>query len=162
MGFFAEFHTWLNAILTGYIGATTARMAAALEPFIVTLGVLYVMVWGYLQLFGKIEELFLEGVKRLLMLGMILGTALHLWLYNSIIVDTVFDAPTQLAAAVIGAPDSVSIVDQILCSGDRIASLLIEKGGLFGGDFAFYLAGIGVYLVVGLTAIYTIFLLSLS
>jgi type IV secretion system protein VirB6 len=162
MGFFAEFNTWLNAILTGYIGTTTARIAGTLEPFVVTLGVLYVMVWGYLHLFGRIEELFLEGVKRLLMLGIILGTALHLWLYNTVIVDTVFNAPAQLAAAVIGAPDSVSIVDQILFSGDDIASLLIQKGGLFGGDFAFYLAGIAVYLVIGLTAIYTIFLLSLS
>ena len=162
MGFFAEFHTWLNAILTGYIGTTTATIAATLEPFVVTLGVLYVMVWGYLQLFGRIEEPFLEGVKRLLMLGLILGLALHLWLYNTVIVDTFFNAPAQLAAAVIGAPDSVSIVDQILFSGDDIASLLIQKGGFFGGDFAFYLAGIGVYLVVGLTAIYTIFLLSLS
>lgn len=162
MGFFAEFSAWLNAVLTGYIGDTTARVAGALEPAIVTFGVLYVMVWGYLQLMGRVEEPLLEGAKRLLMLGVILGAALHLWLYNTVIVDTVFAAPSQLAAAILGAPDSVSIVDQILFSGDDTASLLIQKGGLFDGNFAYYLAGIGVYLVVGLTAIYTIFLLSLS
>lgn len=162
MGFFAEFHAWLNALLMGYIGDTTARVAGALEPAVVTFGVLYVMVWGYLQLMGRVEEPLLEGAKRLLMLGVILGAALHLWMYNTVIVDTVFSAPAQLAAAIIGAPDSVSIVDEILFSGGDTASLLIQKGGLFDGDFAFYLAGIAVYLVVGLTAIYTIFLLSLS
>ena len=61
MGFFAEFNTWLNALLTGYIGDNTARIAGALEPAIVTLGVVYVMVWGYLQLTGQIEEPFIGG-----------------------------------------------------------------------------------------------------
>ena len=46
MGFFAEFNTWLNALLTTYIGDNTARMAAALEPAVVTLSVVYVMIWA--------------------------------------------------------------------------------------------------------------------
>jgi type IV secretion system protein VirB6 len=56
----------------------------------------------------------------------------------------------------------VSIVDQIIYAGDDAASLLIQKGGLFDGDFSYYIAGFAVYLIVGLTAIYTIFLLALS
>ena len=46
MGFFAEFNTWLNTVLTGYIGDHTARIAAALEPAIITLGVVYA-VWPF-------------------------------------------------------------------------------------------------------------------
>ena len=61
MGFFAEFSAWLNALLAGYIGDNTARIAATLEPAIVTLAVVYVMVWGYLQLTGAIEEPFIGG-----------------------------------------------------------------------------------------------------
>src|SRR5882762_223979 len=114
MGFFAEFSAWLNALLAGYIGDNTARIAGALEPAIVTLGVIYVMVWGYLQLTGQIEEPFIAGVKRLITLAVILACAINLWLYNSLIVDTFFNAPAQLAAVVIGAFDSVSIVDQII------------------------------------------------
>ena len=38
----------------------------------------------------------------------------------------------------------------------------MEKGGILNGDFSYYVAGFFVYLVVGLTAIYTIFLLTLS
>ena len=94
MGFFAEFNVWLNA----HSGALHrrqhgARLRAILEPAIVTLGVFYVMVWGYLQLMGKIEEPFVDGVKRLLMLALILGVSLQLWLYNDVIVDTFFRAP---------------------------------------------------------------------
>lgn len=162
MGFFVEFNAWLNALLAGYIGDNVARIAGALEPAIVTLGILYVMVWGYLQLTGAIEEPFIGGVKRIITLAVILGCALQLWLYNSVLVDTFFNAPTQLGAVIVGVFDPVGIVDQILFQGGDAANLLLEKGGLLDGNFAYYLAGFGVYLIVGLTAVYTIFLLALS
>ena len=162
MGFFAEFNAWLNALLAGYIGDAVARIAAALEPAIVTLGILYVMVWGYLQLTGSIEEPFIHGVKRIVTLAVILGCALNLWLYNEVIVDTFFTAPAQLGAVIVGAFDPVGIIDQIIFEGGDAANLLLQQGGLLDGNFAYYLAGIGVYLIVGLTAIYTIFLLALS
>lgn len=162
MGFFAEFNSWLNAILMTYIGDNTARVAAVLQPAIVTFAVLYVIVWGYLQLMGGIEEPLITGVKRILTLALILGAALQLWMYNAVIVDTFFNAPGQLAAGVIGASDSVNVVDRIIFAGDDAASLLLEKGGILNGDFSYYLAGFAVYLIVGLTAIYAIFLLTLS
>jgi type IV secretion system protein VirB6 len=161
MGFFAEFSAWLNTILAGYIGNNLARIAGALEPAIVTCAVIYVMVWGYLQLTGQIDEPFIAGVKRIITLAVVLGCALHLWLYNSLIVDTFFNAPSELGAVIVGAYDPVTIVDQILFDGSDAANLLLAKGGLLNG-FSFYLAGAAVYLLVGLTAIYTIFLLSLS
>jgi type IV secretion system protein VirB6 len=104
----------------------------------------------------------MTGLKRIILLVVILGGALNLWAYNTLIVDTVFNAPGQLAAGMIGAYDSVDIVDQILFSGSDTASLLIQKGGIFNGDFSYYVAGFAVYTVVGLTAIYAMFLLSLS
>lgn len=162
MGFFASFSAWLNGILATYIGDNTARIAGVLQPAILTLATVYVMIWGYLQLTGKIEEPFVAGLKRILLLVVILGGALDLWLYNGLIVDTFFNAPGELAASVIGAFDSVGIVDQIIFTGGDAATLLIQKGGLFHGDFSYYLAGFAVYLIVGLTAIYTMFLLALS
>jgi len=162
MGFFAEFNAWLNALLAGYIGDNVSRIAATLEPAIVTLGILYVMVWGYLELTGQIEEPFIGGVKRILTLALILGCAVGLWLYNSVIVDTFFNAPAELGAVIVGAFDPVGVIDQIIFEGGDAANLLLQKGGLLDGNFAYYLAGIGVYAIVGLTAIYTIFLLALS
>ena len=162
MGFFAEFNQWLNSMLATYIGDNTARIAAILEPAIVSLGVLYVAIWGYLQLGGKVEEPFIDGVKRLITLAIILGVSLQLWLYNTLIVDTFFNAPAQLAAGIVGARDSVGTVDQILFDGDDAGRLLFEKGGIFEGNFSYYLAGAAVYLIVGLTAVYTMFLLALS
>jgi type IV secretion system protein VirB6 len=162
MGFFATFSAWLNGILTGYIANNTARIATLLAPAVVTLATLYVMVWGYLQLTGRIEEPFITGLKRIILLVVVLGGALDLWLYNQTIVDTFFNAPGQLAAGILGAYDPINIFDQITFSGGDAATLLIQKGGLFNGDFSYYIAGYAIYLIVGLTAVYAMFLLALS
>ena len=148
MGFFATFSTWLNGLLANYIGSHTAQLATILAPAIAALATVYVMVWGYLQFMGQTQEPFATGVKRLITLA--------------VIIDTFFAAPGELAAAMIGAFDSVSIVDQIIFSGGDAANLLIAKGGFLQGDFSYYIAGFAIYLIVGLTAIYAMFLLTLS
>jgi type IV secretion system protein VirB6 len=162
MGFFADFNAWLVALLATYVSDNVVRVAAVLEPFLVTLGTLYVMVWGFLQLTGQIQQPLMDGLKRIAVVGLLLGIAIHLWLYQAVIVDTVFNAPAQLGAALIGGYDPVAIVDEILIQGSDAASLLIEKGGIFDGDFSFYLAGFLVYAVIVVTAVYAMFLLSLS
>jgi len=162
MGFFTEFSQWLDAMLATYIADNTARIAGLLQPAVVSLGTLYVAVWGYLQLSGKIDQPFIEGARRLLTLALILGMAIQLWLYNTVIVDTFFNAPNALAAGIVGAPTGAGVVDQLFFEGSDAASLLLQKGGVFNGDMSFYLAGFAVYLIVGLVAIYTMFLLALS
>ena len=160
--FFATFWSWLNAALASYIGTNTARIAGALEPAIVTLATVYVMVWGYLQLTGRIEEPVTLGLRRILILAVVLGAALRLWLYNTVIVDTFFDAPAQLAAAITGTTNPVGTVDAIWTSGGQVAGFLWSRGGVFGGDFGFYLAGVLVWLLMGLLCVYTMFLIALS
>jgi type IV secretion system protein VirB6 len=162
VGFFQTFWTWLNGQLTSYIGANTAKVASALEPAVVTFGTVYVMVWGYLQLTGKIEEPFVTGLKRLMTLAVVLGIALHLWLYNSLIVDTFYRAPTQLAAAVVGATDPVTTIDAIWNSGGTVAGYFFSNAGFLRGDLGYYIAGMAVWFLVGLLCVYTMFLIALS
>jgi type IV secretion system protein VirB6 len=162
MGFFATFWMWLNGQLTNYIGSNTSVVAASLEPAIVTLATVYVMVWGYLQLTGRIEEPLTAGLKRLVTLAVVLGAALHLWLYNSLIVDTFYRAPAQLAAAVVGTSDPVTTLDVIWSRGGAVAGYLWNNGGVFSGDFGYYVAGAVVWVLIGLLCVYTMFLVALS
>jgi type IV secretion system protein VirB6 len=162
MGFFATFWAWLNGQLANYIGSNTALVAAALEPAIVTLATIYVMVWGYLQLTGSIGEPFTAGLKRVLTLAAVLGIATQLWLYNSLIVDTFYSAPARLAAAIIGVSDPVDTLDLIWSRGGAVAGYLWNNGGVFSGDFGYYVAGAVVWVLVGLLCAYTIFLVALS
>lgn len=160
MDFFGTFWTWLNGELASYIGDNTARVASILEPAVVTLGTVYIMLWGYLQLTGRIEEPLTAGVKRIVALAVIFGIGLHLWLYNTLLVDTFYKAPTEFAAAVVGASDPVQTLDAIWNAGGAVADQLFRDSGLT--HLGFMLAGIVVWLLVGLLCVYTMFLLALS
>jgi len=159
--FFQTFWTWLNGQLASYIGENTARVASILEPAVVTLGTVYVMIWGYLQLTGRIEEPFVAGLKRVVTLAVILGVALHLWLYNTLLVDTFYSAPAEFAAAVVGASDPVQTIDAIWNAGGAVADQLFRDGGPW-THFGYTLAGMVVWLIVGALCVYTMFLLALS
>jgi len=162
MGFFETFWAWLNGQLSTYIGDNTARLAMILEPTVVTLATIYVMVWGYLQLTGQLDEPLIAGLKRIVLLAVVLGVALRLWLYNTVIVDTFYTAPAALAASLVGVANPVGTIDAIWESGGTVADFLWNKGGVFGGDFGFYLAGVAVWLLMGLLCVYTMFLIALS
>jgi type IV secretion system protein VirB6 len=143
-----------------YIGNNTARLAAALEPAVVTMAVIYVMAWGYLHLTGQIEEPFVTGLKRILVLAVVLGVGLNLWLYNSVIVDTFYNAPAQLAAAVVGTRDPVATVDAIWNSGGTVAGNLWTKGT--GLNVGFLMAAALVWCLMGLLCVYVMFLIALA
>jgi type IV secretion system protein VirB6 len=162
MGFFATFWNWLNTELSTYIGANTAHVAAVLEPAIVSVATIYVMCWGYLLMTGRLDEPFVDGLRRLIVLAVVLGVSLHLWLYNTVIVDTFYSAPATFAAAVVGAGDPVTTIDAIWASGGTVAGNLWAKGGLLSGDFGFYLAGAVVWFLVGILCVYAMFLIALS
>jgi type IV secretion system protein VirB6 len=162
MGVFATFWTWLNGQLSVYIGENTARLAAVLEPAVVTLATVYVMVWGYLHLTGRIEEPVLNGLKRIAVLALVLGVGLRLWLYNTLIVDTFYTAPSELAAAVVGSADPIGTIDTIWEHGGTVAGNLWAKGGVMTGDLGFYLAGAVVWSLIGMLCVYAMFLIALS
>ena len=160
--FFQQFWTWLTSQLTDYVAVKTAAVAGAIEPAVVTLATIYVMIWGFLSLSGRIQEPIWEGVKRIVFIAIILGAGLRLWLFNGVIVDTFFNAPSQLAATITGSANPVSVIDTIWDKGGTVASNLWNKGGVLNGDFGFYLAGAVVYFIMGGVAVYALFLLALS
>ncbi len=142
MGFFATFWTWLNGQLATYIGDNTARLAAALEPAVVTLATLYVMVWGYLHLTGQIEEPVLAGLKRIIVLAARIGGGPAIFGSTTrLIVDTFY---TRARAACgrdrrrqrIRSRRSMRFGQ----SGGAVAGTLCGQGRMScNGDFGFYL-----------------------
>ena len=162
MGFFATFSAWLHGQLATYIGDNTARLASVLEPAIVTVATIYVMAWGYLHLTGKIDEPVITGLKRILLLALILGVGLRLWLFNSVIVDTFYHAPAQLAAALVGSADPVGTIDAVWDSGGTVASNLWDKGGVLNFEWGFLTAAVLVWCLIGMLCVYAMFLFAFS
>ena len=162
MGFFATFWSWLSGQLATYIGDNTAKLAGVLEPAVVTGATLYVMAWGYLHLTGKVAEPFESGLKRIALIALVLGAGLRLWLYNTVIVDTFYTGPSQLAAAMVGAGDPVGTIDAIWNSAGAVADALFDKGGIASGAIGFHIAGYLVYLLIGALCVYAMFLIAFS
>jgi type IV secretion system protein VirB6 len=162
MGFFATFWAWLNGQLATYIGDNTARLAGVLEPAVVTLATIYVMAWGYLHLTGKVDEPLAAGLKRIAILAVIFGVGLRLWLYNTVIVDTFYRAPAQLAAAVIGSSDPVATIDAIWERGGSVAEILWAKWSLYPTGIGYVVAGTIVWILIALLCVYAMFLIALS
>ena len=160
--FFEQFWQWLQAQLLTYVGTQTATLAAAIEPAAVALGTLYVMVWGYLHLQGRIQEPVMDGVKRILTLAVVLAVGLRLWLFNDVIVDTFYRAPAQLAAVIAGAPAPLATLDTVWQDGGAVAGQLWSRGAVLTGDLGFYVAGAVVWALVGGLCVYALFLMALS
>jgi len=159
---FAQFWAWLVGALNNYVAAKVAATALAIEPAAVTLGTLYVMVWGFLQMKGSIQEPVMAGALRIARLVVVFGVGLRLWQYNALLVDTFMDAPVALAAALAGAANPIGTIDALWQQGGSVADALWQKGGVFNGDFGFYLAAAVVYGLMGAVCVYTLFLMALA
>ena len=102
------------------------------------------------------------GLRRIACLAAVLSVSLHLWLYNTVIVNTFYEAPAQFAADVVGASYPVQTLDAIWDQGGAVAGRLFNEGSVWRGDIGFYIAGAVVWILVGLLCVYTMFLLALS
>jgi len=160
--FFAQFWQWLTQRLTDYVSVHVAVTAAAIEPAAVSLGVIYVMVWGFLHLKGSIQEPVIAGALRIARLAVVFGVGLQLWQYNAALVNTFMQAPVELAAALAGAADPVGTIDRLWERGGLVAAMLWDKGGVLNGEVGYYLAAAVVYLLMGAVAVYTLFLMALA
>lgn len=160
--FFTQFMSWLNQQLQLYVSTEAVRAGTALAPAASAFAAIYVMGWGLMCLSGAVTEPLVEGVRRILTLGVVLGAALHLWLYNDVFVALFVQGPRDLAATLLGAPDPVSLIDTIWDKGGACADILWNRGGVFSGDVGFYIAGGAVWLIVGLLCLYCAFLIALS
>jgi type IV secretion system protein VirB6 len=162
MGFFTTFWTFLQGNVLNTVSVITSNISASLGPAAVTLATIYVMIWGYLHLRGAIEEPIMEGAKRILVLAVILGVVLSLWEYNAVFVDFFVTTPQALSGAILNGNNAIAIIDGVWVKGATVAESLINQGGLFNNNFEFYLAGVAVYLFVGLICIWMAYLFCLS
>ncbi len=160
--FFAQFWQWLTQRLTDYVSVHVAATAAAIEPAAVTLGVIYVMVWGFLHWKGAIQEPLVTGALRIARLAVVFGVGLRLWQYNAVLVDTFMQAPVELAARLVGAADPIATIDTLWERGGSVAATLWDKGGVLDGELGYYLAAAVVYALMGAVCVYALFLMALA
>jgi type IV secretion system protein VirB6 len=160
--FFQNYFTSLTVHLLSYVSTTVGLVAAAISPVFVAFGTMYVMFWGWLHLTGKIEEPVLEGVKRIVTVGVIFSIGLQMWALHSVLVLAFLQGPQALATAILGGGPPLAAVDKIWTEGNDIAQLFWSNAGIANGNFGLYFGAIAVWIVCGLLCVYTAFLFALS
>ncbi len=157
-----SFFVWLNAQVNNFIAGEVGSVSALLEPAVTTLAVVYVMMWGYLQLTGKIEEPVFEGARRILILGIILVMTFKISQNIAPLLDVFVQSPQNLAAGMLGATP-MATVDTIWSQGSAVGDALLSEGSLFSeSGLSLIACGIICYLCIGLTTLYVAFLMALA
>ena len=157
-----SFFTWLTGQVNNFIATQVGTVSTLLEPAVITLASVYVMMWGYLQLTGKIEEPVLEGGRRLLILGVILVLTFKISQNIAPLLDVFVQSPQALAAGMLGATP-MATVDTLWTQGSEVGDSLLSQGSLFSeSGLSLIACGLICYLAIGLTTLYVAFLMALA
>jgi type IV secretion system protein VirB6 len=160
-----SFFTWLTGQVNTFIGAQVGTVSTLIEPAVITLASVYVMMWGYLQLTGKIEEPVLEGGRRILILGIILVLVFKLSQNIAPLLDIFVQSPQALANGIVGggAPTVLGAVDNIWSQGSEVGDSLLSQGSLFSENgLSLIFCGLICYVCIGLVTVYVAFLMCLA
>ena len=160
-----SFFNWLTGQVNTFIGTQVGTVSTLIEPAVITLASVYVMMWGYLQLTGKIEEPVLEGGRRILILGVILVMVFKLSQNISPLLDIFIQSPQSLAQGIVGggSPSVMSAVDTIWNQGSEVGDSLLARGSLLSeSGISLICCGLICYLCIGLVTIYVAFLMCLA
>ena len=157
-----SFFTWLTGQVNNFISGQVANVSTLLEPAVITLASVYVMMWGYLQLTGKIEEPLLEGGRRILVLGVILVLVFKISQNIAPLLDIFVQSPQTFAAGILGATP-MGTVDTIWAQGSEVGDSLLSQGSLFSeSGLSLIACGLICYICIGLTTLYVAFLMALA
>jgi type IV secretion system protein VirB6 len=160
-----SFFAWLTSQVNAFIAAQVGNVSTLIEPAVITLAAGYVMMWGYLQLTGKIEEPILEGGRRILILGIILVSVFRLSQNIAPLLDIFVNSPQTLAQGIVGggAPNVLGTVDTIWSQGSEVGDSLLAQGSLFSeSGLSLIACGLICYVCIGLVTIYVAFLMCLA
>lgn len=86
-----------------YIINTATDLIAYISPIFTSLLIVWIAIWGYLMMFGKVTEPLQEGVFRILRIGFIMTLGLTVGTYMGVIVDVLAHGPESIAAVVTGS-----------------------------------------------------------
>lgn len=128
--------------LDGYVYSTVGDLIAFLSPIFTSMLIIWIAIWGYAMMFGKVAEPLQEGVFRILRIGFIMALGLTVGTYMDVVVDVLAHGPETVAAVVTGTDGgSAQLLDQLFSRVLGLADDAWEEAGVLDGDFGMYLVG---------------------
>lgn len=145
----------VDNILDTYISSTVGDLIAHITPIFTSMLIVWIAIWGYMMMFGKVSEPLQEGVFRILRIGFIMTLGLTVGTYMDVVVDVLAHGPEKIASVITGTPaDSMaSIMDTLFSRVFEIADRAWDKAGVMNGNFGMYLIALAILLAGGVVTV---------
>jgi len=149
--------------LATYIIDTVTRVVGFATPLFTSMMIVFVVIWGYMMLFGKTQEPLQDGVFRIIRIGGILALGLTVGTYMAVVVSFLRDGPEYIAGVVTGSSGTTAAtLDSLFSKVFDIAKAAWDKGGVMNGNFGLYLIAIIVLVIGSALVLYVAFLILLA
>ncbi|KAA0010065.1 type IV secretion system protein [Billgrantia pellis] len=163
MNLFEGMFSVVDQALDQYIINTATDLIAYITPMFTSMLIVWIAIWGYLMMFGKVSEPLQEGVFRILRIGFIMTLGLTVGTYMGVVVDVLAHGPEKVAAVITGSNGgAAAILDSLFSRVLAVADQAWDKAGVMSGDFGMYLVAILIMVFGGGVAIVVAFLLLAS
>ncbi|GAB2712734.1 type IV secretion system protein [Halomonas garicola] len=93
MNLFEGMFSVIDQALDRYIINTATDLIAYITPMFTSMLIVWIAIWGYLMMFGKVSEPLQEGVFRILRIGFIMTLGLTVGTYMGVVVDVLASRP---------------------------------------------------------------------
>jgi len=139
--FFEGIFTLIDKSLDAFIIDKAALPIDFITPVFSSMMIVWVVLWGYMMLFGKTSEPLQEGVFRIVRVGIIMTLGLTISTYTDVVVRFFAEGPASIAAIITGSPTGTSAqaIDQLFLEVFKVAEVAWEKGGVMNGNFGMYI-----------------------
>lgn len=135
--------------LNTYVVDTVGNVVGFASPLFTSMMIVFVAMWGYLMMFGKVQEPLQDGVFRIIRIGGITALGLTVGTYMGVVVTFLQQGPEHISAVVSGSGGtSADTLDALFSQVFAVSKAAWEKGGVLDGNFGLYLIAL-IVLVIG-------------
>lgn len=153
----------IDGALDAYVISTAGEVIEFIAPIFTSLMIIWIAIWGYLMMFGKVSEPLQEGVFRILRIGFIMTLGLTVGTYADVVVDVLSNGPESIASVITGTPPgSVAVsLDTLFSKIFEVSEAAWDKAGVMNGNFGMYIIGAAILIAGGLLTVVVAFLILL-
>ncbi|WP_299205388.1 type IV secretion system protein [uncultured Amphritea sp.] len=130
--------------LDTYVVSTASDLISFISPIFSSMLIIWIAIWGYLMMLGKVSEPLQEGLFRIIRIGFIMTLGLTVGTYMDVIVNVLSNGPEEIATVITGSPadNSAVILDNLLNRVFSIGNDAWNKAGVMSGNFGLYIVAL--------------------
>lgn len=120
------FQDTFNAVdvaLVNHVTTSSANIIALLIPIFNSMVIIWITIWGYMAMTGRVEGLLQDSFYRMLRVVFIVMLGLSTAQYNAIVVTFLQQTPETIAASMLGVP-----TENIIAILDNVTSSVFDSG----------------------------------